>query len=235
MCAVPNGGGMLCERIYVADVEVKPSKNGVLASSAFVTLGVSVRSNKDQIFEAYDDRLFEGIPEHDLEVARSRLTLARDRLAQEIRFLTDVAPARAREMLVGLSGTAHSADALASDLPNLSRINAYAELLTRSGAEFLDHADQAHRDFDPAAAREAIDQTRAASGFSPITDAAWDREIATFLDDHARSYFEGLRKAEDVPGTLARLLEQTGATACQRRSDSRPAWRRKTRPVLMRA
>ena len=50
----------MCERIFLADVDVKTGKAGLLPSSAFVTLGVSVRSNKDQILEAYDDRLFEG-------------------------------------------------------------------------------------------------------------------------------------------------------------------------------
>ena len=199
----------------MADVDVKTGKAGLLASSAFVTLGVSVRSNKEQILEAYDDRLFEGVPEPELDAARSRLTLARDRLGEEIRFLSDVAPARAREALSTLSGSGPPADALAATLPNLSRINAYGDLLIRSGASFLDQADQAHQEFDPASAREAIDQTRAASGLAPITDGAWEREIAAFQDDHARWYFDAVRHADDAPGMLTRLLEQPRESASE--------------------
>src|SRR4051794_38731504 len=106
----------------MADVEVKPSKTGFLASSAFVTLGVSARSNKDQILEAYDDRLFAGVPEQELDGARSRLTLTRDRLREELRFLSDVAPARARDALDALGHDVETACAFAKTLPNLSRV-----------------------------------------------------------------------------------------------------------------
>jgi hypothetical protein len=184
----------------MADIEVKPSKPGFLASSAFVTLGVSVRSNKEQILEAYDDRLFAGVPEQELDGARSRLTLPRDRLGEELRFLSDVAPARAREAMAALGKDAETATPVSEGLPNLSRINACADLLARFGDRALDGADQAQREFDPAAAREALDQSRAASGFPPITDAAWSKDIARFQDDHASFYFEGLCRSGDPGG-----------------------------------
>jgi hypothetical protein len=192
----------------MADIEVKPSKPGFLASSAFVTLGVSVRSNKEQILNAYDDRLFEGVPEQELDGARSRLTLPRDRLGEELRFLADVAPARAREALAALGEDAETATAVSEALPNLSRINACADLLSRFGSRALAGADQAQRDFDPASAREAIDQSRAASGFPLINDAAWSKDITRFQDGHASFYFDGLCRSGDPPATLARILEQ---------------------------
>lgn len=191
----------------MADVEVRPRKPGLLASSAFVTLGVSVRSNKDQILEAYHDRLFEGVPEHDLDSARSRLTLARDRLGEELRFLSDVAPSRAREALAALDGDAGEAAASVRDLPNLSRVNACAHLLPRLGGAAIGMANEAHREFDAGAAREAIDQSRAASGFPPIADAAWSRDLAKFQNDHASCFFEGLCLSDDPPATLVGILE----------------------------
>lgn len=197
----------------MADIEVKPSKPGFLASSAFVTLDVSVRSNKEQILEAYDDRLFAGVPEQELDGARSRLTLPRDRLAEELRFLSDVAPARAREALAALGKDAETATSVSEALPNLSRINACADLLARFGGSALTEADQAQREFDPAVAREAIDQSRAASGFPPVTDAAWSRDIARFQDEHASFYFEGLCQSDDPPAMLAKILEQRPADA----------------------
>ena len=180
----------------------------MLASSAFVMLNVSVRSNTQQILEAYDERRFEGVPEAELEGARSRLTLARDRLGEELRFLSDIAPARAREALANLCDGREVAIKMAGSLPNLSRVNAYAALLARHGGVVLGGADQALREFDPAAAREAIDQSRAASGFPQITDGAWSKEISKFHEDHARYYFDGLSSLDDPPATLARILEQ---------------------------
>jgi hypothetical protein len=196
-----------------AEVQVA-SGGGRLDSSAFSILGVSVRSNKEQIVAAYDDRLFDGVEEEQLAAARSRLTLARDRLAEEIRFLSDITPARARQTIgeLGSSPTAEAGSATADALPNLSRLNAYSDLLARFGSAVLDGATLAHREFDPTGAREAINQTRAASGFPPIIDSAWNKELASFRDEQSRLLFEAVRQSPDPSGTLAHVIEDSAGS-----------------------
>lgn len=198
----------------MADVQVSQGRLGKLASSAFTTLGVSVRANKEQILEAYDDKLFEGVAEERLAVARAKLTLARDRLSEELRFLSDVAPTRAREAVTELSSVsdAGSAIAIAESLPNLSRINAFAELLSRFGSLVIESACDAYGDFDPGLAREAIDQTRAASGFPPVSDAAWSRELSAFQEEQARLFFEAVRASKEPAVALAQIVERSSTT-----------------------
>ena len=198
----------------MADVQVSQGRLGKLASSAFTTLGVSVRANKEQILEAYDDKLFEGVAEERLAVARAKLTLARDRLSEELRFLSDVAPTRAREAVTELSSVsdAGSAIAIAESLPNLSRINAFAELLSRFGSLVVESACEAYGDFDPDSAREAIDQTRAASGFPPVSDAAWSRELSAFQEEQARLFFEAVRASKEPAVALAQIVERSSTT-----------------------
>lgn len=193
-----------------AEVQVT-SRGGRLHSSAFSILGVSVRSNKEQIVAAYDDRLFEGVEEEQLTAARSRLTLARDRLGEELRFLSDVSPARARQTIEELrsAGDAETASAKTDELPNLSRVNAYGDLLQQFGAAVLHGATKAHSEFDPNGAREAIDQTRAASGFPSIGDSAWNKELLSFRDDQARLLFEAVRQSPEPSATLAQVVEQS--------------------------
>lgn len=198
----------------MADVQVSEGRASRLASSAFTTLGVSVRANKEQILVAYDDKLFEGLAEERLAVARAKLTLARDRLSEELRFLSDVAPTRAREAVSELSSVSdvNSAVAIAESLPNLSRINAFAELLSRFGSLVIESACEAYGDFDPESAREAIDQTRAASGFPPISDAAWSKELAAYQEEQARLFFEAVRGSNEPAVALAQIVERSSAS-----------------------
>lgn len=201
----------------VADFGVTRKSDGGLASSPFAVLGVSVRANTAQILEAYDDRLFDGADEHELSAARSRLTVARDRLGEELRFLPDLTPARAREVLDALANLNDPVAALAMvrDLPNLARLNAIADMLERSPSrDVIRSAWMAQREFDPAAARVSIDQARAASGFKPVNDDAWTSELQKFQDDQADILHGAIIGTDKGAAVLIRAVEAATENAC---------------------
>lgn len=201
------------------NVDERQLAQGDLVNSAFVILGVSMRANKAQIIDAYDDRLFEGAAEDQLTVARSRLTVLRDRLAEELRFLPDLSPAKAKDAINQLQGVseAREGSAIADALPNLSRLNAYSTLLGRiKGWALIRGSDRAHREFDPDSAREAIDQTRSASGFPPITDPAWSKGLRDYQIEQASLLSSGLLQFENPSSLLVDIIENN--------AEQRSAW-----------
>jgi hypothetical protein len=199
----------------VADFSAVENSRSRLSSSPFAILGVSIRANAAQIQEAYDDRLFDGADEHVLSAARSRLTVARDRLAEELRFLADLAPTRAREVLGALSEAKDLAATLAmvEELPNLARLNAVGDLLGQSATrKTIAAAWHAQREFDPAAAREAIDQARAASGFRAVSDDAWKSELLRFQDEQADILHAAVVSTSRGAAVLTDTIEETRDT-----------------------
>jgi hypothetical protein len=111
-----------------------------LQKNAFYLLGVSVRSNREEIAAAYEDALVSG--QHDeriLQQAQQILLTPRTRLAAELAWLPEMAPAQARNAVGQLSRpdlTSAEADQLIDGASGLARVNLAAALCQRFAGHF---------------------------------------------------------------------------------------------------
>lgn len=188
-----------------------------LERNAFAVLDVGLRDNRAQIIEAHDDRLFEGGDEAVLGIARSRLTVPRDRIDEEVAFLPELNPNKAREVLHALPSvnSIEQALQLTQQVSNLSQLNLLADLLGRvdDKEELIGHYVQAHAHFDPGAAKECLEQARAGSGIGPITDIAWKSALGKLRDRHAGVLNDSIVRHPRGPAILTQLLEQVRKVA----------------------
>lgn len=147
-----------------------------------------------------------------LGIARSRLTVARDRIDEEVAFLPELNPNKARDVLHALPSVNSIGQAmqLTQQVSNLSRMNLLADLLERvdDKEELIDHYVQAHALFDPAAAKECLEQARAGSGIGPITDIAWKSALGKLRERHAGVLNDTIVRHPRGPAILTQLLEQ---------------------------
>ncbi len=191
-----------------------------LTLNPFALLGVSPRASAAALADAKADRLFDS--EHDeamLEAAHSELIVERKRLIHELSWLSDTAPNRARELVSKLPTLDPAgASELLRDGGQLSRLNLTADLLARFPQErpFAQALLAAYEDVDWASVRQAIDETRALSGFGPTRDAAWKSAQSDLIDRHATVLVQTITGTDDGPELLASMLSERGASANDR-------------------
>ena len=181
-----------------------------LDKNAFSVLQVSPRANRDAILEAHDDRLFDGADETDVNSARARLTVNRDRITEEITYLPELTPSKSRQILSDLLKV-HSVDdavELIESLPNLAKVNVAAELLRRvpNEASLIEKAFTAHEQLDPCAARQSIEEARASSGFGTVRDEAWSDALSDLREAHAGILAGAITKTAGGPQLLASIV-----------------------------
>lgn len=187
-----------------------------LERNAFAILDVGIRANAEQVSEAHDDRMFDGANEASLNLARSRLTVARDRIEEEITYLPELAPNRARDILqsIGSVSSFDQATAIFSSLPNLSKANVIADLIGRVDdySALIPAFTKAHEGLDIASARDDLERARSASGIGVITDSAWQQALAYLRERHVAVLSGALAQSSDGPSLLTKVLESIRRT-----------------------
>lgn len=181
-----------------------------LEKNAFSVLQVSTRANRDAILEAHSERMFARTDERLLDAARAKLTVSRDRIVEEISFLPELTPAKSREVLAEILRIQSVPDAVAliESLPNLSRINASANLVQNLPNEpsLITKALEAHEHLDAVSGRRSIEEARASSGFGEVRDNLWSDALSALRDAHASILCEAITRAEGGPLLLASVV-----------------------------
>ncbi|WP_303713897.1 hypothetical protein [Brevundimonas naejangsanensis] len=187
----------------------------LLTDNAFARLRVSARARLSKIEEAFEDAVIDAPEaEGDLLKVKQALSSPKPRLEAEIRWLIDLSPKKADEVLSLLQGDA--ADAvlrfLESHTNGLSAANIAADACGRFGDyRFVGPLIEAHADMTTEAVAVHLRGVRAAAGFAPVTIEQTQDVLQRVRTEHAATVVDLLVRQDQPGSTLARLLsDHTG-------------------------
>lgn len=183
-----------------------------LVDNPFNLLGVSVRSNRDEIFSAYEDALIAGHHEEAvLQKAQQVLLNPRARLDAELTWMPELAPASARAAMAELTRGEFSpvdADRLLDGTTGLARANLAAALCRLFPGQFARVAAlvNACGDITRAGAANTVISARSAAGFPPPDSALLDQAFIRLIDAHAKSALECLAAAQHPGRAMTNIV-----------------------------
>lgn len=182
-----------------------------LADNPFARLGVSVRARAARIEDAFEDAVIDHPHEETaLLKMKQALTFPKPRLENELRWLPDLSPAKAEQVMAALrSGDAQETLRLLQyDSSRLSAANIAADACGRFSADlFADRLVAAHADLSVAEVAQEINAVRAASGFGAVGEPQIEQAMAGVRSEHASALVEAAADGGSPGARVAQLLK----------------------------
>lgn len=185
-----------------------------LLQNPFVVLGVTPRSTKADINEAFEDALLDadGVKdERSLNLARQAIFTPNERVAAELGYLLELRPSEARKALKSTSfekwvGVAQSAQGVA-------RANAFAEAVGRSlgtndSRSIALQLLASWSEIDPKNVWLQIKEERSLSDFGTVSEGDVRRGLDRLREAHADKVVASLDRNEDLPTIFTALLDE---------------------------
>ena len=188
-----------------------------VTSNPFHVLGVSLRSTRDDIADAYQDALVDG--QHDEQAliqAHQALLGSKTRLEAELSWLLGFSPFRANQLIEQIS-TGKSGESILAESSNMTGLgvaNALATLCTRfpGNKAIVTALLTSYEDVSEEDALARIAENRRVSGF-PKADPGLIREILPKITEaHARAAAESISKAEHPGKLMTEFVEASRAS-----------------------
>ncbi len=180
-----------------------------LKKNPFALLRVSPRAKIAEIEDAFEDAVIERPSDEQVLLKIKQLLLTPNaRLIAELRWLSEVAPRRA-DQLVAMLDRADAASLLSAmpDLPPLSSANLAAEGAARlSDVRFIPLLIKAHAQISFEATLSALNSTRATAGFARVESSQIADALRTLRAAHARSALAAIIAQQSPAQALADLL-----------------------------
>lgn len=183
-----------------------------LTENPFNLLKVSIRSSRDDIAEAYEDALDDGVHDEDLLLQSHQALLGpKSRLEAELSWLPDCSPSRANRIMEGLSGNSTVANLIieVADIEGLSAANVYASICKRSpgNRSVIEFLIRSYDVFSEKQTISALNENRQISGFPKA-----NRELVSGLlpgtkEQHARAAVGSIIKSEHPSLLMTELVE----------------------------
>ncbi|MEJ1119760.1 peptidoglycan-binding domain-containing protein [Phyllobacterium sp. CCNWLW109] len=195
----------------VSDVAGKGSSD--LLSNPFVLLSITPSASKEQVAEAFDERLADGlVSEQALRDARRVLLIPNQRLIAELSYLIDTPVKSARLTIERIRKNADTTDLMtqALTLPPLSRLNVLGHIGSiSSSCELLIAFVEAQAGIDTAAVVKRCGKFRADAGMSPPAEDAVERTVLTLVERHCKSIFGRYSSAATAADDVLKCVEHS--------------------------
>lgn len=181
-----------------------------LAENPFAVLGVSLEATREDIEDAYEDRVV-ACPRDEpaLLKAKQILLTPRTRLGAELRWLPNSEPQRAALLAKELLRTPEKDLAQALPLlPALDRSNVAADAIARlPSTQLLPQLIAAHGQIDPGVVTATLKRMRATAKFPPATEQQVKDQLAELTREHAASAMVGMLACGTPQLMLSTLVE----------------------------
>ena len=180
-----------------------------LTENAFAQLGVSIRSRSDKIDEAFEDAVIDDpASEAALLKIKQDLTFPKLRIESEVRWMIDIAPKKAEQILAAL--VAGNADRtlrfLEDDASGLSAANIAADACRRFDPHpFISGLIDTHAGITAAQVSDEINAARVVSGFGMVAAPQVKDALARVSGEHARAIVEALAEQPNPGSVLAKF------------------------------
>ncbi|MFA4950050.1 hypothetical protein [Brevundimonas sp.] len=180
-----------------------------LTENAFARLGVSIRTRSEKIEEAFEDAVIEKPAlEAKLLKTKQEITFPKLRLESEVRWLIDMAPNKAEQVIETLkdNNLQQTLRFLNEDAIGLSAANIAADACGRFDPDvFIDRLIDTHATIETVRVSDEINSARAVSGFSQVALAQVRDALTGVTTEHAQAVVESLARRANPGPTLAKL------------------------------
>lgn len=205
---VPGTAPFRGGRTFVAGSQDIESFNLLL--NPFVVLSVTPSATKEEIAEAFDDKLTEEPADEELlRDARRTLLIPNQRLAAELSYLFDTPEKSVRLTLDRLDDpSASDLRSLARTLPPLSRLNMLGHIAASScDSELLVSYVDARTEIDHELLGKRLNQTRTAAGFSKPSANAIESALQLLVERHCASMLESYDAPQHAAEDMRKCVE----------------------------
>lgn len=180
-----------------------------LTENPFAILGVSPRAKRNEIEDAFEDALIEN-PQREQSLLRVKQALLSPptRLAAEVAWMPEVAPAKAADLIAKLrDGKTVQLTKLISELPPLTRANVAADAMARfDDIQYVEQLIAAHASISLDATTGWFRSVRATSGFVEVGDTQLFEAVRSLRKQHAASAMISIARSTHPAENMTRIM-----------------------------